>query len=73
MSTIAAVEKLAIDLPDSERAVLAVHLLPSIPAVLHDEDQGILEALQRDADLDADPDSGITLEQLDQRIAALRA
>ena len=73
MSTIEEVEKLAFDLPDSERAVLASHLLRSLPSVLHDEDQGISEALQRDAEFDADLGSGITLEQLDQRIAALRA
>lgn len=73
MSTIDEVEKLAFNLPDSERAVLAAHLLRSLPSVLHDEDEGISEALRRDAELDADPDSGITLEQLDQRIAARRA
>ena len=73
MSTIAEVEGLAFNRPDSERAVLAAHLLRSIPSVLHDKDEGISEALRRDAELDANPDSGITLEQLDQRIAARRA
>ena len=70
MSTIAEVEKLALDLPDSERAVLAAHLLRSLPPVLHDEDEGIAEALRRDAEFDANPDMGISLEQLDQQIAA---
>lgn len=73
MSTIAEVEKLAFDLPDSERAVLAAHLLQSLPSVLHDEDEGIAEALRRDAEFDADSEAGISLEQLDQRIAADRA
>ena len=73
MSTIAEVEKLAFDLPDAERAVLAAHLLRSLPSVLHDEDEGIAEALRRDAEFDANPEVGITLEQLDQRIAARRA
>jgi putative addiction module component (TIGR02574 family) len=68
MATIAEVEKLASDLPDSERAVLAAHLLRSLPSVLHDEDEGIAEALRRDAELDAHPETGITLEQLDQQI-----
>ena len=68
MVTIAEVEKLAFDLPDSERAVLAAHLLRSLPPVLHDEDEGIAEALRRDAELDASPELGITLEQLDQQI-----
>ena len=68
MATIAEVEKLAFDLPDSERAILAPHLLRSLPSVLHDEDEGVAEALGRDAELDADPEAGITIEQLDQRV-----
>ena len=40
MATIAEVEKLALDLPETERAVLAAHLLGSLPSVLHDEDEG---------------------------------
>ncbi|MFZ4683298.1 MAG: addiction module protein [Terrimicrobiaceae bacterium] len=72
MATITEVEKLAFDLPDSDRAVLAAHLLQSLPSVLHDEDDGIAEALRRDADFDANPEIGITLEQLDQQIAARR-
>ena len=47
MATIAEVEKLALDLPETERAVLAAHLLGSLPSVLHDEDEGIAEALLR--------------------------
>ena len=72
MVTITEVEKLAFDLPDSQRTVPASHLLRSLPSVLHDEDEGIAEALRRDAEFDADPDMGITLEQLDQRISARR-
>jgi hypothetical protein len=49
MATIAEVEKLALDLPETERAVLAAHLLGSLPSVLHDEDEGIAEPLRRDA------------------------
>ena len=55
MATIAEVETLAFDLPDSERAVLASHLLRSLPPVLDDEDDGIAEALRRDAELNSDP------------------
>ena len=47
MATRAEVEKLALDLPETERAVLAEHLLGSLPSVLHDEDEGIAEALLR--------------------------
>ena len=63
MATISEVEKLAFDLPDAARAVLASHLLRSLPSVLHDEDEGVAEALRRDAELDATPDASITLDQ----------
>lgn len=72
MATIAEVEKLALDLSDSERAILASHLLRSLPPVLQDEDEGLAEALRRDAELDANPEAGITLDQLDQRISDRR-
>ena len=72
MATITEVEKLALDLPVSQRAVLAAHLLESLPSVLHNDDEGIAEALQRDAELDASPSSGVSLEQLDQQIERRR-
>ena len=72
MATIAEVERLAFDLPDSQRALLAAHLLRSLPSVLHEDDEGVAEALRRDAELDADPNIGITLEQLDQQIRSRR-
>ncbi|HZA38855.1 MAG TPA: hypothetical protein VE486_06905 [Candidatus Baltobacteraceae bacterium] len=68
MATITEVEKLALDLPQNQRAVLAAHLLGSLPPVLHDEDEGIAEALRRDAELDANPSSGILLKELDGQI-----
>jgi putative addiction module component (TIGR02574 family) len=73
MATIAEVEKLALDLPETERAVLAAHLLGSLPSVLHDEDEGIAEALRRDADLEANPSLGMSLEELDQQIKSRRS
>jgi putative addiction module component (TIGR02574 family) len=72
MATIAEIEKLALDLSESERAVLAAHLLGSLPSVLHDEDEGIAEALRRDAELEGNPSMGISLEELDQRIQRRR-
>lgn len=66
------VENLALDLSERERALLAAHLLNSLPSVLHDEDDGIAEALRRDAELDADPSLGMSLEQLDQKIQRRR-
>ena len=68
MVTIVEVEKLALDLPENQRALLAAHLIGSLAPVLHDEDEGIAEALLRDAELDANPDLGMSLEQLDQQI-----
>ncbi len=72
LATIAEVEKLALVLSESQRAVLAAHLLGSLPPVLHDEDEGIAEALRRAAELDANPSSGISLEQLDRQIERRR-
>jgi hypothetical protein len=72
MVTIAEIEKLAQDLSESDRAVLAAHLLGSLPAVLHDEDEGIAEALRRDAELEASPSVGLSLDQLDRKIERRR-
>ena len=72
MATITEVEKLALDLPESERAVLAAHLLGSLPPVLHDEDEGITEALRRDQELDANSSLGMSAEQLDRQIKLRR-
>ena len=73
MPTITEIEKLAFDLPESQRAVLAAHLLESLPSVLHDEDEGVAEALRRDAELDANPSASISPEQLDQQIRRRRS
>lgn len=73
MVSIIEVEKLAFDLPESERAVLAAHLLGSLPPAFEDIDEGIAEALRRDAELDANPQVGISLEQLDEQVITLRS
>jgi hypothetical protein len=73
MATMTEVEKLALDLPENQRAALAAHLLGSLPAVLHDEDEGIAEALRRDAELDKNPAASVTIEQLDREIARRRS
>jgi putative addiction module component (TIGR02574 family) len=64
MQTVSEIEAEAMKLPESERAGLASRLLNSLPAVLADKDEGIAEALRRDAELERDPSTGITLEQL---------
>ncbi|HTG43246.1 MAG TPA: addiction module protein [Verrucomicrobiae bacterium] len=63
MATIAEVEKLAFDLQDSERAVLASHLLRSLPAVPGDGDAGITEALRQDAEPNSNPETRTSLDQ----------
>jgi hypothetical protein len=70
--TITELEKLALDLPEDQRAVLAAHLLGSLPAVLHDEDEGIAEALRRDAQLNAGAAPAISFEELDEQIGRRR-
>ncbi|RBP43807.1 putative addiction module component (TIGR02574 family) [Roseimicrobium gellanilyticum] len=63
MVTLSELEAQAMQLPQDQRAALAAHLLDSLPAVLHDDDEGVAEALRRDAELDRDPSVGMTLEQ----------
>ena len=60
------IEQTAMQLPDRERAALAAHLLDSLPSVLHDEDDGVAEAIRRDAELDTDPETGVSLQEFRQ-------
>ena len=73
MATIAEIERLALNLPESQRAILAAHLLGSLPSVLHDEDEGIAEALLRDAEFEVNPSMGVSLEELDQQVRRRRS
>lgn len=73
MATVTEIEQLALNLSESQRAVLAAHLLSTLPSVLHDKDEGIAEALRRDADLDTNPSLGMSLEQLDYQIERRRS
>ena len=72
MTTLDQIERLALELPEAERARLASHLLESLPPIL-DEDDGISEAIRRDAELDADPSRGVSLEEFDAQIKQRRA
>ena len=73
MATIFEVEELALNLPEQERAKLAADLLDSLPGVLSDEDEGVAEALRRDAEIESDPKQVITLAQLDAQIKNRRS
>ena len=72
MATIIEVEKLALDLSEQERATLAANLLNSLPGILSDEDEGVAEALRRDAEMEADPAQAISLAELDSHIKSQR-
>ena len=72
MSTIVEVEKLALDLSEQERARLAANLLDSLPGILSDEDEGVAEALLREAEIEADPAKEISLHELDSQIERRR-
>jgi len=51
------VDQIAVEplrLPEKERASLASRLLRSLPPGARDDDEGVAEALHRDAELDAD-------------------
>jgi putative addiction module component (TIGR02574 family) len=68
MATVIEIERLALDLPERDRAKLIANLLHSLPPIHDDEDEGIAEALRRDAEMDADPSLAISFEELDARI-----
>jgi len=59
MATIDQVGKLALDLPEIQRAMLATQLLESLSPVLHDEDDGLAEAMRRDAEMNENPSIGV--------------
>ncbi len=61
--TLESLEMEAMRLPDAQRAAFAAYLLRSLPGVLHEEDDGIAEAMRRDAELDRNPAAGMTLEE----------
>ena len=72
MANISEVEKLALNLPEQQRAILAANLLESLPGILSDEDEGIAEALRRTAEIDADPEQAIPLAELESKIRRRR-
>jgi hypothetical protein len=62
------IEKLALDLPEARRAVLAARLLRSLPSVLEDADEGVAEAISRDSEFETNPSLGVSPEEFDDRI-----
>jgi hypothetical protein len=68
MATVIEIKKLALDLPERERAALAANLLKSLPPILSDKDEGMAEALRRDAELETDPSRAISFAELDSQV-----
>jgi putative addiction module component (TIGR02574 family) len=66
------VEQLALGLSEEDRAQLAASLLDSLPGILSDQDDGVAEALRRDAELDAHPGRAISFEELETFIRSRR-
>ena len=59
------------DIAEAEK--LISHLLGLLPSVLQDEDEDVAEALRRDAELEANPEAGISLEAMDRQIRLRQA
>jgi hypothetical protein len=72
MATVNEIEKIALSLPEPDRALLATSLLTSLSPVLDDPDEGVAEALVRDRELDAQPKTGMSIEDLDKIVADRR-
>jgi hypothetical protein len=56
-------ERQSLLLPENQRAELASKILRSLPAILIDDDEGVEEALRRDAEMDSDPNASVTQEE----------
>ncbi len=72
MAVIQELEQKAGLLPEFQRAALASRLLVTLPPVLHDADEGVAEALRRDADLDANPAAGMSESEFRTAVTASR-
>ena len=70
--SVAELEKLALNLAERERAGLAANLLRSLPPILADTDEGVAEALRRDAELGAGSARVISLPELESEIKRRR-
>lgn len=68
MTRIQMLKKEAMGLTDSERATLASELLYSLPATLSDEDEGVAEALRRDAELSSNSSTGISWNEIKKEL-----
>jgi hypothetical protein len=72
MTSLATVENLALELPEQQRATLAMHILDSLPGLFSEPDGGLAEAVRRDAEMDANPSIALTLGEFDRSIQSRR-
>jgi hypothetical protein len=69
MTRVEALKSQASELNDQERASLASHLLHSLPATLHDEDEGLSEARRRDREFsDSNASCSLSWEELKKSV-----
>jgi hypothetical protein len=68
MDQLSDIEMEMMKLPDAARAVLAAHLLDSLPAILSEPDEGLAEALRRDADLSGNPGAATSLDEIREAV-----
>jgi putative addiction module component (TIGR02574 family) len=68
MASYSEIADLAMKLTVSERATLASNLLQSLPSESEDDDDGVAEALRRDAEMDADPAMCLTFEEFKRAV-----
>ncbi|MEQ1605271.1 MAG: hypothetical protein ABL999_10430 [Pyrinomonadaceae bacterium] len=70
MATIAEAEKLIFSLSEKDRAALIGKMIRSMPSAgWDDSDDGVAEALRRSDELKANPELGISIEDLDRRMS----
>ena len=72
MTSLEQIERLVLDLTEADRAKLASYLLESLPPLLDEDDEGLAEAIRRDAELDDDPSRGMSLEEFDSEVRQRR-
>jgi hypothetical protein len=72
MTSLATLLNLAMELPEQQRAALAMHILDSLPGLFSEADGGLAEAERRDAEMEANPSIGLSLAEFDQKIFSRR-
>jgi hypothetical protein len=72
MPSLLDIEPQALALPENDRANLASRLLASLPPILDDADDGITEALRREAEAGADPSVVLSRQEFEAGLNGLR-